>query len=93
MGSINRLDAPDFVSDDQALEKTPKRMAKGGRHKGEYRLRFYLPGLDPERAFREMAKMDFDTALAQSSALTDKYQRALSMLSIAEVCLQKPSRR
>ena len=93
ISSINRLDAPDFVSDDQALEKTPKRMAKGGRHKGEYRLRFYLPGLDPERAFREMAKMDFDTALAQSSALTDKYQRALSMLSIAEVCLQKPSRR
>jgi len=93
ISSINRLDAPDFVSDDQALEKTPKRMAKGGRHKGEYRLRFYMPGLDPERAFREMAKMDFDTALAQSSALTDKYQRALSMLSIAEVCLQKPSRR
>jgi len=93
ISSINRLDAPDFVSDDQALEKTPKRMAKGGRYKGEYRLRFYMPGLDPERAFREMAKMDFDTALAQSSALTDKYQRALSMLSIAEVCLQKPSRR
>ena len=93
ISSINRLDAPDFVSDDQVLEKTPKRMAKGGRHKGEYRLRFYMPGLDPERAFREMAKMDFDTALAQSSALTDKYQRALSMLSIAEVCLQKPSRR
>ena len=93
ISSINRLDAPDFVSDDQALEKTPTRMAKGGRYKGEYRLRFYMPGLDPERAFREMAKMDFDTALAQSSALTDKYQRALSMLSIAEVCLQKPSRR
>jgi len=93
ISSINRLEAPDFVSDDQALEKTPTRMAKGGRYKGEYRLRFYMPGLDPERAFREMAKMDFDTALAQSSALTDKYQRALSMLSIAEVCLQKPSRR
>jgi hypothetical protein len=89
INSINRIEAPDFAGDDQALEKTPKRKAKGGRYNGEYRLRFYMPGLDPERAFREMAKLDFDTGLSQSSALTDKYQRALSMLSLAQVCLQQ----
>ena len=86
---INQIDAPDFVSDDQSLEKTPKRRGRGGRYHGEYLLRFYMPGLDPERAFREMAKSDFDTALSQSNALTDKFQRALSMLSIAEACLQQ----
>lgn len=36
-----------------------------------------------------MAKMDFDTALSQSNALNDKLQRCLSMLALAEVCLQR----
>jgi hypothetical protein len=49
-----------------------------------------MPGLDPESAFREMAKTDFDTALSQSSALTDKLQRAMSTLGLAEVCLAQP---
>ena len=49
----------------------------------------YMPGLDPEGAFREMAKIDFDTALSQSSALTDKFQRTLSILALADVCLQQ----
>jgi len=35
-----------------------------------------------------MAKRDFDTSLAQTSALTGKLQRALSVLSLAEVYLQ-----
>jgi hypothetical protein len=86
---INRIEAPDFVSDDQALEKSPERKTRGGRYGGEYRLRFYMPGLDPESAFREMAKIDFDISLSQSSAMNDKFQRALSTLSLAEVCLQQ----
>ena len=86
---INRLEAPDFSSDDQALEKTPERRGIGGAYQGHYVFRFYMPGLDPESAFREMGKIDFDTALAQSSALTDKFQRALSTLSLAEVCLDQ----
>jgi hypothetical protein len=69
---INRIEAPDFSSDGQALEKTSERRGRSGQYKGEYLLRFYMPGLDPESAFREMAKLDFDTALSQSSALTDK---------------------
>ena len=84
---INRIEAPDFFSDDQTLEQAPERRVRGGQYGGEYSLRFYMPGLDPESAFREMAKVDFDTALSQSSALTDKFQRAMSTLALADVCL------
>ena len=83
----NRIDTPDFFKDDQALTKAPQRKGRGGRYEGEYDFRFYMPGLDPESAFREMAKIDFDTSLAQSSALTDKLQRAMATLALAEVCL------
>jgi hypothetical protein len=82
---INRLESPDFFGDNQTLIKMVPR--QGGH--SQYPLRFYMPGLDPERAFREMAKIDFDTALSQSSALTDKFQRAMSMLALAEPCLQQ----
>jgi tetratricopeptide (TPR) repeat protein len=88
---INRIEAPDFVSDDQALIKTPERKGRGGQYQGEYLFRFYMPGLDPESAFREMTKIDFDTSLSQSSALTDKFQRAMSTLALADVCLQQPA--
>lgn len=87
INSINRIESPDFESDDQALQKTPERKGRGGRYQGEYQLRFYMPGIDPQSAFRELAKFDFDTALSQSSALTDKFQRAMSTLSLADVCL------
>ena len=82
---INRLDAPDFSSDNQTQVKMVERSGTSDR----YPLRFYMPGLDPERAFREMAKIDFDTALSQSSALADKLQRAMSSLALADVCLQQ----
>ncbi len=82
---INRIEAPDFSSDNQTQVKM---VEKKGRP-GQYPLRFYMPGLDPERAFREMAKIDFDTSLSQSSALTDKLQRAISTLALAEACLQQ----
>jgi hypothetical protein len=83
---INRMENPDF-NGEPALEKTPERRRKGGRYAGEYRLRFYMPGLDPESAFREMAKLDLDNAFALSSTLTDKLQRAMSTLALAETCL------
>jgi len=87
MNYINRIEAPDFFSDGQALEKTPERKVRGGQYGGEYLFRFYMPGLDPESTFREMAKIDFDAALSQSSALTDKFQRTMSTLALADVCL------
>ena len=89
---INRIEAPDF-SGDAALEKTPERRGRGGRYQGEYLMRFYMPGLDPESAFREMAKLDFDNAFSLSSTLTDKLQRAMSTLAVAETCLGRRLRR
>ena len=86
---INRIETPDFSSDDQSLENTPVRRGRGGQYQGEFLLRFYMPGLDPERAFREMAKIDFDTTMSQANALTDKFQRAMATLSLAEVCFQQ----
>jgi len=86
---INRIESPDFVSDDQTMKKSPERKRRGGKYGGEYALRFYMPGLDPESAFREMAKIDFNTSLVQSSSLKDKFQRAMSTLALAEVCLQQ----
>ena len=82
---VNRLESPDFTSDDQAQVKRVKRPDGAGN----FIFRFYMPGLDPERAILEMAKIDFDTALSQSSALTDKFQRAMSTLTLAEVCLSR----
>lgn len=82
---INHIDDPDFSVGDQSLVKTVQRRS----NPGGFIFRFYMPGLDPERAFREMAKIDFDNSLSQSSALTDKLQRAMSALALAEVCLQQ----
>lgn len=89
---INRIETPDF-SGEPSLEKTPERRGRGGHYMGEYLIWFYMPGLDPESAFREMAKIDFDNAFSLSSTLTDKFQRAMSTLAVAETCLAQPSRR
>ena len=90
---INRIETPDFVSDDQAAQKTPVRLGRGGQYEGEYRFRFYRPRLDPESAFREFGVLDFDMALSQSSALKDKFQRGMSTLALADVCLQQTQTR
>jgi len=82
---INHIEAPDFSVGDQTLVKEIKRRSNPGR----FIIRFYMPGLDPENAFREMAKVDFDDALSQTSALTDKFQRAVTTLALADVCLQQ----
>ena len=86
---INRLAAPDFTADDQTLVKRVKRR----NNPGHFVFRFYMPGIDPETALREMAKLDFDGALSQSNALNDKFQRAVTTLALADFCLQKPKPR
>jgi hypothetical protein len=40
-----------------------------------------------------MAKLDLDNAFALSSTLTDKLQRAMSTLALAETCLGHRLRR
>lgn len=89
---VNRIEAPDFVSDDNSVEKTPVRRGRGGQYEGEYLFRFYMPGMDPEGAFRELGKIDFDAALSQSSLVKDKFQRALTTLALAEICLKQPQK-
>lgn len=86
INSINKIEDPDFVRDDQSKEIVAAR--PGGRS-GDYLFHYYMPGLDPQTAIGHMAKVDFDTALAQSNALTDKLQRSLSTLALAEVCLER----
>ena len=85
----NRLDAPDFIKDDQTLETGAVRKSSSGEYRGEYEIRFYIPGLDPQTAFREMAQIDFDTVVSQTNTITDKFQRSLATLSVSEVCLQQ----
>lgn len=82
---INHIEAPDFSIGDQTLVKAIKRRSNPGR----FIIRFYMPGLDPENAFREMAKIDFDDALSLTSAFTDKFLRAVTTLALADVCLQQ----
>jgi len=82
---INHIEAPDFSIGDQTLEKTIKRRS----NPGHFLIRFYMPGLDPEVAFREMAKIDFDDTLSQTSTFTVKFLRALTTLALADVCLQQ----
>lgn len=86
---INHIETPDFSSNDQTLVKLVERKGKPG----QYSLRFYIPGLDPETAFRELAKIDFNDALTQTAAFTDKFQRAMTTLAVADVCIQETERR
>jgi hypothetical protein len=86
---INHIETPDFSSNDQTLVKLVERKGKPG----QYSLRFPMPGLDPESAFRELAKIDFNDALTQTAAFTDKFQRAMTILAVADVCIQETERR
>jgi hypothetical protein len=87
----NGIESPNF-SNDQIEKDIEKKVL-------QRRVHFWLPGFDPEGAFREMAKLDFDGSFTQVNTLTDKFQRAMSALAVAEVCQQqlqqprKPPRR
>jgi len=85
INTINHIEAPDFSVGDRTLVKEVRRKSNPGR----FLLRFYMPGPDPENAFREMARIDFDSTLPQTSAFTDKFQRAVTTLASADVCLQQ----
>jgi tetratricopeptide (TPR) repeat protein len=78
---INRIESPDF-SRQFLLRKIE------GKNFARYAA-FKIPGFSPESAFREMAKTDFDSALAQVNGFTDKSLRALVTLVLADYCLQR----
>ena len=82
----NGVARPDFAADDQTLVKEIH------GHGWLRYARFYMPGLDPQAAFNSLAKIDLDGALSQANTFTDKLLRALTTLSVADVCLQQPQR-
>jgi hypothetical protein len=78
---VNQTDGLDLQTGDQTMMREIR--GRGFRRL----LPFYIPGLDLESALRELAKVEFDVALSQATALTDKSQRTMATLSVIEVCV------
>ena len=78
--SINRIEAPDF-SRDWVIKRIE------GKSFGYYTT---LPttGLNPDNAFREIGKFDFDGTLYQAANFTNKSLRSMTTLAAVEPCLQ-----
>jgi len=83
--TINTLESPDF-SQQFVMMKIE------GKTFGSYAA-FSTPGFNPENAFREMGKHDFDGSLTQATTFTDKSLRALTTLAVIEPCLQHTPKR
>ena len=83
--SINRLEAPDF-----SVEFVHMKIE--GKTFGSY-ASFGTPGFNPEKAFREIGKIDFDGTISQAAGLTEKSLRALTTLALIEPCLEAASKR
>lgn len=79
--SINRIESPDF-SRDYVIKRIE------GRSFGFYTT-LRTPGFSPENGFRELGKVDFDSALYQASNFTNKSLRTLTTLALVEPCLQQ----
>ena len=76
--TINALESPDF-SQQFVMMKIE------GKTFGSY-ASFSTPGFNPENAFREMGKLDFDGSLLQATNFSDKSLRALTTLAVIEPC-------
>ena len=76
--TINALDSPDF-SQDFVIMKIE------GKTFGSFAT-LSTPGFNPENAFREMGKLDFDGSLIQAATFTDKLLRSLTTLAVIEPC-------
>lgn len=83
--TINTLEAPDF-------SRQFVMMKIEGKGFGSY-ASYSTPGFNPENAFREMGKLDFDGTLAQATNFTDKSLRALTTLAVIEPCFAFTQRR
>jgi hypothetical protein len=82
--SINRLDNPDFSQQFLFRKIEATNFARYAS--------FQTPGLSPENVFRDLGKLDFDSAMLQASSLLDKSLRAFAMIAAADVCLQNTGR-
>jgi len=76
---INNIEKPDF-SQQFVMMKIE------GKAFGSYAA-FQTPGFNPETAFFEMSKLDFDGTLSQAASFTDKSLRSLTTIAVVEPCL------
>lgn len=83
--TINRLDSPDF-SEPLVIRKIE------GRNFARYAA-YQTPAFNPEAAFRKMAQLDFDSAIVQSTSITDKLLRAQVSFALADYCLERPKQK
>ena len=83
--TINTLESPDF-------SRQFVMMKIEGKNFGSYAA-YQTPGFNPENAFREMGKLDFDGSLAQATTFTDKSLRALTTLAVLEPCFAAKRRK
>jgi hypothetical protein len=81
--TINALESPDF-SQQFVMMKIE------GKTFGSYAA-YSTPGFNPENAFREMGKLDFDGSLSQATNFSDKSLRALTTLAVIEPCFATKS--
>ncbi len=82
--NINRIERPNF-SQQFVMRKIE------GKTFGSY-ASFVTPGFDPENAFRELGKLDFDGTLYQASNFMNKPLRARTLLALVEPCLRQPEK-
>jgi hypothetical protein len=83
--TINAIESPNFTQQSVMMKLE-------GKTFGSY-TSFQTPGFNPENAFGEMGKLDFDGSLIQATTFADKSLRALTTLAVIEPCLENaPSR-
>jgi hypothetical protein len=78
--TINAIEGPDF-SDEYVTMKIE------GKTFGSY-TGFSTPGFNPEKVFKDIAKIDFDGSLIQAATFTDKALRAMTTMAVIEQCLE-----
>jgi hypothetical protein len=83
--SINKIEAPDF-SRDWVIKRIE------GKSFGYYTT-LQTTGLDPDNAFREIGKLDFDGTLYQAANFTNKSLRSMTTLAVVEPCLLAPQKK
>lgn len=77
--TINALERPDFTQQFMTMKIE-------GKTFGSFAA-YATPGFNPENAFHEMGKVDFDGSLTQASTFSDKSLRSLTTLAVIEPCL------
>jgi hypothetical protein len=82
--AINRIEGKDF-SRDFVIKRIE------GKSFGSY-VTLQMPGFNPENAFREVSRYDFDGTLYQTANFNDKLLRAVTTMALADLCLQQKPR-